>query len=133
MVYIDRFIQASATYQTGQDIVVRQQFVSNGKLANTKDTNFRAVQNDWPVFAFAHDLGTVSGSSAPVVFAVGHVRDPAIEYIVAGGKTQNRSLFFWSKFSTVSAAVRSISPPAGQILTHTTIACFSDRFFPGRL
>lgn len=84
---------------------MRAQFVNNGVLANTQDTNFRAVQDDWPVFAFAHDLGTVSGSSPPVVVAVGHVRDPAIEYIVAGGQTQDRSLFFWSQFSSVGAAV----------------------------
>lgn len=103
--------------------MVRAQFINNGVLANTKDTNFRAVENDWPVFAFAHDLGTVSGTSAPVVFAVGHVRDPAIEYIVAGGSTQNRSLFFWSQFSTVSAAVSSIPPPTGQSRAHAAIAC----------
>ncbi|KIP02118.1 hypothetical protein PHLGIDRAFT_112413 [Phlebiopsis gigantea 11061_1 CR5-6] len=104
------------TFQTGQDVVVRAQFINNGVLANTKDTTFRAVENDWPVFAFAHDLGTVSGSSAPVVFAVGHVRDPAIEYIVAGGTTQNRSSFFWSQFSTVSAAIDSFLGDFGNAL-----------------
>jgi hypothetical protein len=44
------------TYQTGQDSVVRSQFVSNGKLANTQDTNFRAVSDDWPVFGLSKDL-----------------------------------------------------------------------------
>ena len=101
---------AGTTYQTGQDVVVRAQFINNGALANTKDTNFRAVENDWPVFAFAHNLGTVSGTSAPVVFAVGHVRDPAIEYIIAGGATQNRSVFFWSQFASVATAVGPFSP-----------------------
>jgi hypothetical protein len=75
-------------------------------LANTQDTNFRAVSDDWPVFAFAKNLGTVSSTAtAPVVFSVGHVRDPAIQYIVAGGVLQNRSVFFWSQFSTAAAAV----------------------------
>ena len=95
-----------ATYQTGQDIVVRQQFVSNGKLANTEDTNFRAVSNDWPVFGIAHDLGTVSSTaSAPAVFVVGHARDPAIQYITAGGVLQSRSSYFWSTYSSAAAAV----------------------------
>lgn len=98
---------SGTTFQTGQDIVVRAQFVNSGKLPNTQDTAFRAVQDDWPVFAFAHDLGSVSGTSSTVVLAVGHARDPAVEYIVAGGKTQNRSLFFWSQFSSVNAAVSS--------------------------
>ncbi|EIN10412.1 DUF1793-domain-containing protein [Punctularia strigosozonata HHB-11173 SS5] len=99
---------SGTTFQTGQDVVVRAQFINDGVLANTQDTNFRAVSDDWPVFAFAKNLGTVSSTStAPVVFSVGHVRDPAIEYIVAGGALQNRSLFFWSHFSTVASAISS--------------------------
>lgn len=94
------------TYQTGQDIVVRAQFINSGVLLNTQDTNFRAVSDDWPVFAFAHDLGTISGASPDVVVSVGHVRDPAIEYIIANGATQNRSVYFLSQFSSVAAAVR---------------------------
>lgn len=95
----------SATYQTGQDTVVRGQFISNGKLANTLDTSFRAVQDDWPVFGFAKDLGTVTTATTPVVFSVGLVRDPAVEYIVANNAYQARSLYFWSSYSSVAAAV----------------------------
>ena len=84
---------------------MRGQFVSNGKLANSQDTNFRAVSNDWPVFGLAHDLGTVSGTSPTVVYAVGHVRDPAIQYIVANNGRQSRNLFFWSEFSSVTDLV----------------------------
>ncbi|KAA1466346.1 DUF1793-domain-containing protein [Dentipellis sp. KUC8613] len=98
---------SSATYQTGQDTVVRSQFVKSGQLANTQDTNFRAISNDWPVFAFAHNLGSITQASAPVVFAVGHVRDPAIQYIVAGNTLQNRSLYFWSRFASVADAIAS--------------------------
>lgn len=95
----------SATYQTGIDVDVRTQFVQNGKLANTEDTNFRAIDDNWPVFAFAHDLGTVSSATAPVVYSVGHIRDPAIQYIIAGGALQDRSTYFWSTYSTTAAAV----------------------------
>ncbi|EIM81332.1 DUF1793-domain-containing protein [Stereum hirsutum FP-91666 SS1] len=93
---------SGATYQTGQDVVVRAQFISSGSLPNTEDTSFRAVSDDWPVFAFAHDLGTISASSDPVLFTVGHIRDPAIEYIIAGGALQDRSLYFWSQFSSAA-------------------------------
>lgn len=93
------------TYQTGQDTVVRAQFINNGKLANTQDTNFRAVSDNWPVFGFAHDLGSVNAATSPVVISVGHVRDPAIQYIIAGGVLQSRSLYFWSKYSTVASAI----------------------------
>lgn len=104
----NRDIQTSGTtFQTGQDIVVRAQFIDNGVLLNSQDTNFRAVEDDWPVFAFAQDLGTVtSSSSQPVVFSVGHMRDPAVEYIIANDQTQPRNSFFLSEFSTPSDAVR---------------------------
>ncbi|KAN0093261.1 protein of unknown function (DUF1793) domain containing protein [Tylopilus felleus] len=88
----------STTYQTGQDTVVRAQFINDGVLANTFDTNYRAIKDDWPVFAFAHDLGTISGTSETVVFTVGHVRDPAVEYIIAGGAYQARSIYAWSAY-----------------------------------
>ncbi|KAI0265444.1 DUF1793-domain-containing protein [Gloeopeniophorella convolvens] len=106
----------SATFQTGQDIVVRQQFVTSHVLAGTQDKNFRAVSDDWPVFAFAHDLGSVTAPTNPVVFTVGLVRDPAIEYIVAGGASQSRSLYFWSQFSTVSSAISSFIGDYGNAL-----------------
>ncbi|KAG8213438.1 DUF1793-domain-containing protein [Butyriboletus roseoflavus] len=96
----DHFPQngTSTTYQTGQDIVVRAQFINNGVLADTFDADFRAISDNWPVFAFAQDLGTVSGTSNTVLFTVGHVRDPAVEYIVAGGAYQARSLYAWSAY-----------------------------------
>jgi len=72
------------TYQTGQDAVVRAQFITNGVLANTEDTNLCVVSDDWPVFAFAHILCTVSTTATnPVIYTVAHVRDPAIQSIIA--------------------------------------------------
>ncbi|EIM85296.1 DUF1793-domain-containing protein [Stereum hirsutum FP-91666 SS1] len=94
---------SSATYQTGADTTVRGQFVANGTLGNSQDTNFRAIEDDWPVFAFSQDFGSVSsGSSSSMLFSVGHVRDPAVQYIVAGGALQDRSLYFWSEYDSVS-------------------------------
>jgi len=70
------------------------------------DTNFRAISDDWPVFAFSHDLGDVSSTpSDPVVVPVGHVRDPGVEYIIANDGTQNRRSYFWTAFSTLNDAV----------------------------
>ncbi|ESK94383.1 glutaminase, partial [Moniliophthora roreri MCA 2997] len=107
-----------ATFQTGADVTVRAQFINNGRLPNTQDTNFRAISNNWPVFALAHDLGNVgSGSTAPVVFSVGHIRDPAIQYVVRGGSLQNRSLYFWSQFSSPAALISSFLGDFANALT----------------
>ncbi|PCH41118.1 DUF1793-domain-containing protein [Wolfiporia cocos MD-104 SS10] len=103
--YYSTLSSSGITYQTGQDIVVRAQFINHSTLLNTEDTNFRAVSNDWPVFALAHDLGTISGASEPVVYSVGHARDPAVEYIIANDALQNRSSYFWSRYATAGDAI----------------------------
>ena len=100
---------SSTTFQSGQDTVVRGTFTSNGTLLNTQNTAFRAISDNWPVFGLARDLGTVSPKSATgpaVVFSIGHVRDPAIQYIVAGGQFQDRSSFFFTQYASATAAVR---------------------------
>ncbi|KAH7098950.1 DUF1793-domain-containing protein [Auriculariales sp. MPI-PUGE-AT-0066] len=95
------------TFQTGQDSTVRSNFISSGTLPNTQDTTFRAVNDRWPVFAYARDLGSVSSTaSAPVVFAVGHIRDPGVQYITAGNVLQSRPLYFLSQLSTPAAVIK---------------------------
>ena len=99
-------LQASGlTYQTGSDESVRTQFVQNGVLLNTQDTDYRAVNDKWPIFALARDMGNVTGATEPFVMSVGHVRDPAVQYVVSGGALQDRSLYFWSAYASVADAV----------------------------
>jgi Domain of unknown function (DUF5127)/Domain of unknown function (DUF4965)/Domain of unknown function (DUF1793) len=69
------------TYQSGQDVVVRAQFVDNGTLTNSNDTNYRAISDNWPVFGFCADLGTVAGSPVTVPVSIGQVRTPAVSYL----------------------------------------------------
>ncbi|HEX6450277.1 MAG TPA: DUF5127 domain-containing protein, partial [Trebonia sp.] len=69
------------TYQSGQDLVVRAQFVNTGQLADSNDTNYRAISDNWPVFGFAADLGSLGASPRQVQFSVGHVRTPAVSYL----------------------------------------------------
>ncbi|KAE9407196.1 DUF1793-domain-containing protein [Gymnopus androsaceus JB14] len=96
---------AGTTYQTGQDIVVRAQFINNGVLSDTVDTNYRAVSDDWPVFALAHLLGDVTSTPQSVVFSIGQVRDPVIEYIQQDNTFEGRSYYFWSAYSTIAEVI----------------------------
>lgn len=73
--------------------------------SHTADTEFRAVSDRWPVFALAHDFGSVTGTSELAVFVVGHIRDPVIQYIIQNNGLQDRSSYFWTKFPTVADAV----------------------------
>ncbi|TFK75792.1 DUF1793-domain-containing protein [Pluteus cervinus] len=93
------------TFQTGADQDVRNQFALNGRLANTQDTNFRAINNNWPVFALSKHLGTVGSSAVPTTFAIGHIRDPLIEYVVAGGTVEQRSSYFWSQLNSPASVI----------------------------
>ncbi|PVF95783.1 DUF1793-domain-containing protein [Serendipita vermifera] len=97
------------TYQTGADTDVRAQFIQHGVLTNTTDSEFRAVQDHWPIFAYAKDLGDVGsgGVQNAAVFSVGHVRDPAIQYIVEGGGLQERGVYFWGSFASVDNVIAS--------------------------
>ncbi|KAM5543283.1 hypothetical protein V8D89_003157 [Ganoderma adspersum] len=95
-----------ATYQTGSDQTVRAQFAANGFLDNTEDSAFRAISDRWPVFAFAHDLGTVSQPrTPPVVYSVGLIRDPVAQYIILNNNTQARSSYFWTRFGKIDDAI----------------------------
>jgi len=58
---------------------VRGAFSSSGKLGNTQDTNFRPINQDWPVFGFATDLGDVTGS-INTVYTLGLTQEEAIQF-----------------------------------------------------
>jgi hypothetical protein len=74
---------AGLSWQTGADAAVRAAAANTGALPNTNDTNQpRAINNNWPVFGFNRDLGTVgAGGSGPIVFVIGHARTPAVSYL----------------------------------------------------
>ncbi|KAI1186805.1 glutaminase GtaA [Nemania serpens] len=95
----------SLTYQSGSDIDVRGAFKSGGRLPSTKDTSFRAVNNNWPVFGFSKDLGSVSGSSVDTLFTIGLTQDDAIQLLGAGSNLTTYPSLWKSYFSSDLDAV----------------------------
>ncbi len=71
------------TWQIGADAAVRAQVIDKGALLDTVDQRKpRPINDHYPVFGFNLDLGTVSRKkSAPFVISIGHVREPAINYL----------------------------------------------------
>lgn len=63
---------------------------------------------DFPSFAFSIDLGTISATKSPVVWALGLTRDPAVGYTI-NGTIQNRSPYWASSFNDASDAVSAHS------------------------
>jgi hypothetical protein len=74
-------VSARFSYQAGQDVVVRAQFVDNGVLADTNDTSYRPISDDWPVFGFCADLGQVNSQQVSMPLVIGQVRTPAVSYL----------------------------------------------------
>ncbi|EPS26858.1 Glutaminase A [Penicillium oxalicum] len=92
------------THQSGQDSVVRGQFTNNGALTNGVDTNYRAINKDWPVFGFASNLGKVTSTPVSTLFSLGLTQDEAIQFEGASGYAPVPSLWK-SYFNTDVAAL----------------------------
>lgn len=97
---------AGLTTRSGQDTSVRDQFKQRGQLDNSVDTQFRAVSDRWPVFAFAKDLGDVGSHPSSTLFTIGLLQNPAIQFLGAQGITALPALWA-SYFHTEESAVSS--------------------------
>jgi hypothetical protein len=99
------------TWQTGGHSTVRGTFATQGVLPNTRDIRQpRTIENDWPVFAYAIDFGSVTSTpaDAPALFAVGHTRDKIVQYITpggSGGTITQRAPYWQTGFNSVQQMV----------------------------
>ncbi|KAI0505937.1 glutaminase GtaA [Xylaria bambusicola] len=93
------------TYQSASDVIVRAAFKNDGVLPNTKDTNFRAISNNWPVFGFAKDLGSVGSDSVNTLFTIGLTQDNAIQLLGEGSGLTTYPALWKSYFDSDLAAV----------------------------
>lgn len=81
------------TYQSGADATVRGNFITNGVLPNSQDTNYRAINNNWPVFGFANALGNVGTAPVTTLYTMVHAQQNAIYFDGANGLTSVPSLW----------------------------------------
>ncbi|TGO50615.1 hypothetical protein BOTNAR_0386g00010 [Botryotinia narcissicola] len=84
------------TYQSGQDSVVRGNFLNNGSLPNTQDTVYRAIEDAWPVFGFANNLGNVGSTPVETLYTIVHAQENAIIFLGEGGLRPVPSL--WASY-----------------------------------
>ncbi|KAH9913165.1 uncharacterized protein B0H18DRAFT_1126524 [Fomitopsis serialis] len=97
----------SVGWQSCQDTVCYETFYGSGALSSKNDNDtFRAIWTDLPVFAFSVDFGSVSGTQSPVVWTVGYVRDPSIEYTLSGDVTTLRP-YYTSQYSNAQDVVET--------------------------
>ncbi|EPE28779.1 Six-hairpin glycosidase [Glarea lozoyensis ATCC 20868] len=101
--YLSTAAISGMTYQTGSDNNVRQRFLSSATLDNSLDTNFRAIRQDWPVFAFSNNLGHVGGSPKKTLYTIVHAQKNAVLFNGANGIAPVPSL--WTSYFDSDAAL----------------------------
>ena len=95
-VYYATDSSSASSVQTGPDNAVRSAFVANGKLDGSLDTNYRVITDNWPVFAFASDLGNVGAEFKSQLFSIGLLQQNAVQFLGADGLVSLPSL--WTSY-----------------------------------
>ncbi|KAK0466307.1 uncharacterized protein EV420DRAFT_1261099 [Desarmillaria tabescens] len=96
----------NTTYETGNDTVVRAEFITRGTLDNRGDIDMRAIDNHFVVLGHAVNLSNIASTTSSVVWAIGLVRDPVIS-LYSTTTNSTRSSYFWTAFNTDSDAIDS--------------------------
>ena len=65
-------------------------------MTNTNDTNFRAINENYPTFGFAVDLGSVGATEVSTLFTIGLTQESAIQFDGANGDVSVPSL--WTSY-----------------------------------
>ncbi|KAF2216730.1 hypothetical protein CERZMDRAFT_31899 [Cercospora zeae-maydis SCOH1-5] len=82
------------TFQSGADVNVRKQFTETGTLANTDDTNFRAIKEAFPVFAFAKDLGSVGNQNVETLFTITLLQRNSVQFATGVNQIQSMPAYW---------------------------------------
>ncbi|KAF9443523.1 hypothetical protein P691DRAFT_407186 [Macrolepiota fuliginosa MF-IS2] len=112
IVYYAMSKRSGIAWQIGEEVAVRAGFNERGSLTNSADVpQARTVGptttfQNWLVFAFSVDLGTIAPGNQPdpVVVALGIVRDPSIANATEPS-VQNRRSYYWSAYSGMEEVV----------------------------
>ncbi|KAH8702747.1 glutaminase GtaA [Phaeosphaeriaceae sp. PMI808] len=93
------------THQSGSDADVRGVFNKTGGLDNTEDTKFRAINDAWPVFGYATDLGSVGSKATSHLFTIGLCQTDAVQFLGKDGLKRIPSL--WGSYHNDEIAALS--------------------------
>ena len=119
------------TYQIASAGVVKTAFQTTGALNNTVDKQFRAIKSNWPLLTFAHDLGMVATTkTAPVVYAVGHVRDPLVQLLNIPNTNTLRGPYYLTRYNNTPDMVYLLRTPCASVTdaTPSQITAFLDDY-----
>ena len=55
-------------------------------------------RSPFDILAIAVNLGSIQSTSEPVVWAVGVIRDPVVQFINSYGQKEARNAYYWSNY-----------------------------------
>jgi hypothetical protein len=121
----DKFQQRSGlSWKTGQDNDCIAMFARTGSLDNSSDRAFRAsgeyvcenkayrtrliLSSRRPTVSLAIDLGSITPNNQPdpVVWALGLVRVPLVNYLTKSG-SRGQTGYYWSAYQNIDDVVRA--------------------------
>lgn len=108
------------TYQIDSDANCRGLFQSASKLNNTATPPGRAINDHYPVFAMSYDLGSISATSAPVVWAIGLDREVAVQVTDLTSSKQDRALYYRTNYTTANDLVTDVLSDYSSALSRAT-------------
>ena len=71
------------SFQSGYSASLRYNYVMKHSLQDAVDSAYRGFGTREPIFAYAHDFGSIS--SASVMYTIGSVQQPIMRYLTARG------------------------------------------------
>lgn len=71
------------SFQSGQSLNLRYNYVQNLYLSDIVDSNYRGAQVKEPVFAFVHDFG--ASTSGDALYTIGTVQENVIRFLTSDG------------------------------------------------
>ncbi|KAI9456365.1 hypothetical protein BJY52DRAFT_1171492, partial [Lactarius psammicola] len=86
------------SYKVAEEEFVLAAFAVNGTLDNQTDPDFYPISDYWTSFGISRDLGTIQATQDPIVWTVGFITDPVINYTDSSGASQQRSLFYKTQY-----------------------------------
>lgn len=93
------------TFQSGADVTVRGNFVNGGALPNSQDTNYRPINQQYPVFGYAIDLGNVGSDSQSALFQLSLHQQNCVQFQGENGIVSKLPCMWTNYFSADTAAV----------------------------
>lgn len=88
------------TYSNGApDTAARGAFVANGTLDDAQNTDYRAINSQYPVFAFSIDYGNISSTPQSSLFTMTLAQQEAIQFKSSSNDTQILPPLYTSTYS----------------------------------